>query len=472
MCTPSALWRWLRCAHWARIGRALGGLALNCKSLRLGRRLGVWVRVWVRVQERCFVPGRTLTVTSRPVSAPPHLPTSRHSHYPNPSTPLPLNPPHQTPPSHTKGARTLNLPIRDYLKMLKTAGLGSLPGTAAEVRITRKRISKLLNPKPSTPNPVQNPKGPAPLRMTLRVQSAGCWLRLTLRPLAVQATRVSEPGSWTLGFQPLTRRRQPTTEHPSARNTPSQHLNHTPTGNRRSAPHCRRAAGTWWRRPLHPLPRQALHRRMARGRSGGALGRFKNHEHAHVRPPRRRPRRLGDASAAHQGARGALGAHYRVRAAAVCAHAGADFLEGGCQEGTHAAGVRAAACGGAAGAVPLHQPHPSELVRACLYVWRLGRGLVTSGFLLSCCWAVVELDSLSWRGSLMCQEWARGKDVWWISRCSDDTSISISNPTQLTLQTQPPTPHPQGQDGPWAGSGAAGGRLRRYGRQHHEREHY
>lgn len=31
------------------------------------------------------------------------------------------------------GATTLGLPLRDYLRRLKDAGLGSLPGTAAEV---------------------------------------------------------------------------------------------------------------------------------------------------------------------------------------------------------------------------------------------------------------------------------------------------------------------------------------------------
>jgi FO synthase len=33
----------------------------------------------------------------------------------------------------TQGAKTLGLPIRDYLAMLKDEGLGSLPGTAAEI---------------------------------------------------------------------------------------------------------------------------------------------------------------------------------------------------------------------------------------------------------------------------------------------------------------------------------------------------
>ena len=33
----------------------------------------------------------------------------------------------------SQGAATLGLPVREYLQNLKDAGLGSLPGTAAEV---------------------------------------------------------------------------------------------------------------------------------------------------------------------------------------------------------------------------------------------------------------------------------------------------------------------------------------------------
>jgi hypothetical protein len=36
-------------------------------------------------------------------------------------------------PAATQGAATLGLSLRDYLTQLKAAGLGSLPGTAAEV---------------------------------------------------------------------------------------------------------------------------------------------------------------------------------------------------------------------------------------------------------------------------------------------------------------------------------------------------
>lgn len=35
--------------------------------------------------------------------------------------------------NHRQGATTLGLPVRDFLARLKAAGLGSLPGTAAEV---------------------------------------------------------------------------------------------------------------------------------------------------------------------------------------------------------------------------------------------------------------------------------------------------------------------------------------------------
>ncbi len=44
----------------------------------------------------------------------------------------------------SQGARTLGLPVRDYLMMLKDAGLGSLPGTAAE--ILSDDIRKLICP--------------------------------------------------------------------------------------------------------------------------------------------------------------------------------------------------------------------------------------------------------------------------------------------------------------------------------------
>jgi hypothetical protein len=54
----------------------------------------------------------------------------------------PLSTPHRSkltapsppqPARNRQGARTLGLPIRDYLASLRSAGLGSLPGTAAEI---------------------------------------------------------------------------------------------------------------------------------------------------------------------------------------------------------------------------------------------------------------------------------------------------------------------------------------------------
>lgn len=49
-----------------------------------------------------------------------------------------------TPLEIVQGASTLNMPVRDYLEMLIAAGLGSLPGTSAEILVDR--VRKIICP--------------------------------------------------------------------------------------------------------------------------------------------------------------------------------------------------------------------------------------------------------------------------------------------------------------------------------------